>query len=165
MGYDKNLPQELKDILDRLDAEREAEERAVQESINQAISNICGDSSAVWGAQERKADFRPLAKVVSSKSILLFVPEVFFSNGWDGFKRARQEAINWMLSHRSEITGAYNVGDGFTLEETPLYFLEPNKIPVVPRMIHYNAAIDSPELFDTACKLAHIEQKDAMKKL
>ena len=159
------LPPDLQDIVDRVSSEAAARDREAEEELARAIYNIT-DGKAIWNGfkANNTGEFRPLAKVVSSKSILLYVPETHFCGGWNGFKKARQEAINWMLYHRADIAGAFDVVDGFTLVETPLYFLEPTRIPVIPRTIHYNAAIDSPELFETAYKLAHIEQDGALKR-
>ena len=96
-----------------------------------------------------------MARVVTTDSILLFIPETAFFGGWSGFQAARRDAINWLVGHRAEVDGAHAVADSFELATTPLYYLHPNEVSSLPPTVYLNAAIEDERLYNLACKLAH----------
>ena len=120
--------------------------------LTQAIAHI-SDDEPTW--DDIRARYRPMARVVTTDSILLFVPEMAFFGGWSGFREARKDAINWLVGHRAEVDGAHAVADSFELATTPLYYLRHGKVPGLPPTVYLNAAIEDERLYNLAFRLAH----------
>ena len=126
MSY--QLPSELQNVVDRISgtAERERKDREAQEAIVKSIRNISGDSNAVWGPQERKANpnigFRPLVRQGNNDTLLITIPEsAFIAYNYSSFRDAADRAIAHVQHHRAVYCpGGAAYQQGFDLQKRPL---------------------------------------------
>lgn len=115
----------VQDTIDRVLADDQRQEietmKAIADMINRNTNNG-GYQDTVNRLAGNAGGVEPLATATARDQVLLFVPASGFNGTWDGFERARQEAINWLCSHRFQVIDNHLLGQAFQLDREPLTY-------------------------------------------
>ena len=119
--YGEKLVKQLVDRTLADDQRREAETfKAIADMINRNTDNTY--QGTVTRLAGNAGGTEPLATAVDRSTVLLFVPASAFNGTWEGFERAKREAINWLCSHRFRVVDNHLLGQAFRLDPEPLTY-------------------------------------------
>ena len=119
--YGEKLVKQLVDRTLADDQRREAEtfkaisaliERNTDNSYRNTVNRLAGNAGGT----------EPLATALDRSTVLLFVPASAFNGTWEGFERAKREAINWLCGHRFRVVDNHLLGQAFRLDPEPLTY-------------------------------------------
>lgn len=119
--YGEKLVKQLVDRVLSDDQQREAEtfkaisaliERNTDSSYQSTVNRLAGNAGGT----------EPLATALDRSTVLLFVPASAFNGTWEGFERAKREAVNWLCSHRFRVVDNHLLGQAFQLDPEPLTY-------------------------------------------
>lgn len=120
--YGEKLVKQLVDRTLADDQQREAETfKAIADMINRNTNNG-GYQDTVNRLAGNAGGTEPLATAVDRDTVLLYVPASSFNGTWEGFERAKREAINWLCSHRFRVVDNHLLGQAFRLDPEPLTY-------------------------------------------
>lgn len=115
----------VRELVDRVladDQQREAETfKAIADMINRNTNNG-GYQDTVNRLAGNAGGTEPLATATARDQVLLFVPASAFNGTWEGFERAKQEAVDWLCSHRFRVVDGHLLGNSFQLDPEPLTY-------------------------------------------
>ena len=151
-----DLPECIRNVIDRETAETEAAEKEALDFLDKAIQHMTDGEVSGLNRPERKPDpeptFRPMVRQGRGDGTLLVaVPESSFKRGdFASFREAADVAIAHIRHHRATYCpGGAAFSTGFDLEERPLAYwaLSPEGVGTA----FYNASIVS----DLVLTMAH----------
>ena len=114
----------VQDTIDRVLAADQQQEgdtmRAISALIERNTDN--GYRNTVNRLAGNAGGTEPLATATARDQVLLFVPASAFDGTWEGFERAKREAVNWLFSHRFRVVDNHLLGQAFRLDPEPLTY-------------------------------------------
>ena len=115
----------VQDTIDRVladDQRREAETfKAIADMINRNTNNG-GYQDTISRLAGNAGGTEPLATATARDQVLLFVPASAFNGTWEGFERAKREAVSWLCGHRFKVIDGHLLGNSFQLDPDPLTY-------------------------------------------
>lgn len=149
----------VQDTIDRVlaaDQQREVDTmRAISALIERNTDN--GYRNTVTRLAGNAGGMEPLAAATTRDQVLLFVPASAFNGTWDGFERARQEAIGWLCGNRFKVIDGHLLGNSFQLDPEPLTYRD------AAGNLWFNAAIGSERGFYEAIAQGVVSKLDSAK--
>ena len=114
----------VQDTIDRVLADDQRREAATMKAISDMIDRNTdnGYRNTVNRLAGNAGGTEPLATAVDRDTVLLYVPASSFNGTWEGFERAKREAINWLCSHRFRVVDNHLLGQAFRLDPEPLTY-------------------------------------------
>lgn len=149
----------VRQLVDRTladDQRREAEtfkaiadmiDRNTDSSYQGTVTRLAGNAGGV----------EPLATATARDQVLLFVPASAFNGTWEGFERAKREAVSWLCSHRFRVVDNHLLGQAFQLDPEPLTYRD------AAGGWWYNAAISTETDFCRAVAQGVVSKLDSQK--
>ncbi|WP_297202200.1 hypothetical protein [uncultured Flavonifractor sp.] len=150
----------VRELVDRVladDQQREAETfKAIADMINRNTNNG-GYQDTVNRLAGNAGGMEPLATATARDQVLLFVPASASNGTWEGFERAKQEAVTWLCSHRFRVVDGHLLGQAFQLDPEPLTYRD------AAGNWWYNAAVDNETDFYRAVAQGVVNKLDSQK--
>lgn len=149
----------VRELVDRVLAADQQQEvdtmRAISALIERNTDN--GYRNTVNRLAGNAGGTEPLATATARDQVLLFVPASSFNGTWEGFERAKREAINWLCSHRFRVVDNHLLGQAFRLDPEPLTYRD------AAGKWWYNAGIGSERGFYEAIAQGVVSKLDSAK--
>lgn len=114
-------------LLERITGDTQRQEVEAQRRLDNTINRLAGRNPDIIDRYQTTPQpghgpgaYQPRAKATGRDVVSLFIPETAFKSGdWQSFQKARDQAIDWLRSHR------YQVEDGQKLCWGPSFDLDP----------------------------------------
>lgn len=150
----------VRELVDRVladDQQREAETfKAIADMINRNTNNG-GYQDTVNRLAGNAGGTEPLATATARDQVLLFVPASAFNGTWEGFERAKREAVSWLCGHRFKVIDGHLLGNSFQLDPEPLTYRD------AAGGLWFNAAISTETDFYRAVARGVVNKLDDQK--
>lgn len=129
----------VRQLVDRTladDQQREVDTmRAISALIDRNTDN--GYRNTVNRLAGNAGGMEPLATATTRDQVLLFIPASAFNGTWEGYERAKKDAVSWLCSHRFRVVDGHLLGQAFQLDPEPLTYRD------AAGNWWYNAAVDN----------------------
>lgn len=114
----------VRHLVDRVLSDDQQREAATMKAISDMIDRNTDNTyqGTVTRLAGNAGGTEPLATAVDRDTVLLYVPASAFDGTWEGFERAKREAVNWLFSHRFRVVDNHLLGQAFRLDPEPLTY-------------------------------------------
>ncbi len=114
----------VRHLVDRVLSDDQQREAATMKAISDMINRNTDDGyrNTVNRLAGNAGGVEPLATALDRSTVLLFVPASAFNGTWEGFERAKQEAVDWLCGHRFKVIDGHLLGNSFQLDPEPLTY-------------------------------------------